>query len=471
MSYFERLLIGRHIADRYRIDAVIGRGGMGAVFAATDLRLERSVALKIVSAPPQLSDDEIQALRKRFHREARIAASISHPHVVRIYDFGEDPALGQDYLVMERLDGVNLAAVLHDEGPIPISQTSEILRQAAAGLAAGHEAGLVHRDVKPGNLLVRRRGSDIHTYLLDFGIAQPPEAAATVTRLTRFGSSPLSPSFASPEQLAGESVLHPASDVYSLGLTGLAMIQGGVPAGDPAEVLIPGRLTEAERSTAVVLQRVLTRALQQEPGHRYRHAGEMLLALQSANLTPPERVDGGEPAATSPAPPTAEPGADSRRPMLPPSSQRRSRDADTIPLSLRVFAVLVVVGGVGLGVWVFRNPDGSTAASDERFDEIVESEPLARTQPEFEYPEELWNRGIQGCTVLRLRVAASGHVDSASVESPSGYPAFDSSALAGVADLRFEPGRRHGVPFEKWVLLPVEFSLLERDGPCSGSGG
>jgi tRNA A-37 threonylcarbamoyl transferase component Bud32 len=281
------LLTGRTLAGRYLIEAVIGRGGMGAVYRAADERLSRAVAVKVVGA---VTNDpaEHDRLRARFHREARAAAALRHTNVVQVHDFGTDPELDLDYLVMELLHGEDLSARLMRTGAPPLPVSLSILRQAARGLSAGHRAGMVHRDVKPGNLFLEaEEGSDaVHVRVLDFGIAQIGGEEGTVTQLTVYGRSPFSPAYASPEQLRGDEHITAASDVFSLAAVGYHLATGTRPftSADPARA-------SAEVSDALRLLRqrapaldelthgVLVRGLAGNPADRYPHAGAMADAL------------------------------------------------------------------------------------------------------------------------------------------------------------------------------------------------
>lgn len=233
------LLTGRTLCGRYRIDAVIGRGGMGAVYRALDERLGRAVAVKVIGITAADSQEHGRLLA-RFLREARAAAALHHPNVVSVYDFGTDPDVGLDFLVMELLQGEDLAVRLARTGPPPMHVSLSILRQAARGLAAGHRAGLVHRDVKPGNLFLETSDhpDEPHVRVLDFGIAQVSGEEGTVTHLTEFGRSPFSPAFASPEQMRGDDRLTPASDVFSLAAVGYNLLTGVRPftSSDPSRM-------------------------------------------------------------------------------------------------------------------------------------------------------------------------------------------------------------------------------------------
>jgi tRNA A-37 threonylcarbamoyl transferase component Bud32 len=279
------LLAGRTLAGRYLIEAVIGRGGMGAVYRASDERLSRPVAVKVVGAVTA-DPAEHDRLRARFHREARAAAALRHANVVQVHDFGTDPELDLDYLVMELLHGEDLAARLMRGGPPPLPESVFILRQAARGLAAGHRAGMVHRDVKPGNLFLEEGDGAVHVRVLDFGIAQIGSEEGTVTQLTVYGRSPFSPAYASPEQLRGDEHITCASDVFSLAAVGYHLVTGTRPftSADPARA--SAEVTEAvrllrQRAPALddATYAVLVRGLARTPAERFPHAGAMADAL------------------------------------------------------------------------------------------------------------------------------------------------------------------------------------------------
>lgn len=288
MYGIEGLLAGRTLVDRYRVDEVIGRGGMGAVYRARDLRLNRPVAVKVISvAAPDVTAHE--RLRARFQREARAAAALHHPHVVAVYDYGTDTELGLDFLVMELLRGEDLASRLARKGPPAVSTSLHILYQAARGLGAGHRAGLIHRDVKPGNLFLEPgdRLGEVQVRVLDFGIAEIGAVdGETMTHLTVVGRSPFSPAYASPEQLRGEPGLTPATDVFSLGAVGFQLLTGGraFSTGDPRE-----QVAQVARGVTSELPRVqglptavriaLERALAPSPADRFAHAGAFAEAI------------------------------------------------------------------------------------------------------------------------------------------------------------------------------------------------
>lgn len=371
LSGFEALLSGRVLGERYRVEGVIGRGGMGVVYHARDLRLDRPVAVKVIVAGP--SDPQTRAsLRTRFAREARAAARLHHPNVVAVYDFGTDPALDLDYLVMELLRGEDLASVLARSTPLPLPAALAILHDAARGLAAGHGAGMIHRDVKPGNIFLDRGEAEdgVRALVLDFGIVQLAEDddEATRTQLTRFGQVPHSPAYAAPEQVAGTGCLSPACDVWSLGAVAFHLLTGERAFGDAdRQRMAEGRpvppLALRARTPAIPpeVEQAVMRALAPRPADRFPHAGAFADALAHArrNLpsAPEDRSWLAPPVSPSPAAPSspewtamAEP-----RDVRPAFPRAHPVEPRSMWSQFRAFVRGVVTGGIGLGViagWV-----------------------------------------------------------------------------------------------------------------------
>ncbi len=224
-------LIGRTLDDRYRLEARIGGGGMGAVFRARHLMMDTEVAIKVLR--PDLAADP--AAVRRFAREAKGSFRFDHPNCVRVFDFGFAAAEGVVYLVMEHLDGRTIGAELDVDGPMAPPRVVHIARQVAAALAHAHEVGLVHRDLKPDNVMLLMRGSDPDfVKVLDFGLAKlfEPDSSGTsifsVAPLTQDGIVFGTPEYMSPEQATGQK-LHPASDLYSLGVVMYQMLTGQLP--------------------------------------------------------------------------------------------------------------------------------------------------------------------------------------------------------------------------------------------------
>ncbi len=266
--------VGRTLADRYRIDAEVARGGMARVYRARDERLDRDVAVKILSTP--YAQDP--AFTAQFLAEARAAASLTHPSLVHVYDSGSDG--DAHYIVMELLDRHrSLRQAVDADGPLPSADVLRIGRELLAGLAVVHDRKLVHCDVKSGNVMLGPGG----VKLIDFGIARPPDEALDGD--TSIGSLP----FMSPEQLHGEA-LTPASDLFALGVVLYEALTGRMPYGGrtPEEVSAAHRRAEVQPPSAVVdripgrLDDAILQALRPDPAARFGSAAAMARALESA---------------------------------------------------------------------------------------------------------------------------------------------------------------------------------------------
>jgi streptogramin lyase len=252
----------------YRIEELIGRGGMGVVYRAYDLRLKRNVALKLIA--PELSADE--RFRERFLAESELAASLDHPNVIPIYNAGEHE--GQLYLAMRYVEGSDLKALLR-EGPLDPGRAIAICRQAAAALDAAHARGLVHRDVKPSNVLLDSRE---HVYLADFGLSrrlseQAPGLEATFSLGT--------PAYVAPEQIQGDDVGERA-DVYSLGCLIYECLTGEAPYPRDSELAVLWAHLNDPPPTLPSLEEVLPKALAKEPEERYATCSELADAAAGA---------------------------------------------------------------------------------------------------------------------------------------------------------------------------------------------
>jgi len=225
------------LAGRYRLDSRIAAGGMGEVWRGTDTVLSRPVAVKLLRAEYAQYPETLA----RFRSEGRHAGSLSHPAIARVYDYGEDAAGGTEptlaYLVMELVDGPSLTEVL-GRGPLAARQAMDVVAQTAAGLDAAHRAGLVHRDIKPGNLLLAPDGQ---VKITDFGISHAAGSAPITVSGTLLGT----PAYLAPERVAGETAqptLGPASDLYSLGIVAWECLAGEPPfTGTPVEVAVAHR--------------------------------------------------------------------------------------------------------------------------------------------------------------------------------------------------------------------------------------
>jgi Protein kinase domain len=259
-----------------RIEELLGTGGMGVIYRATDLRLGRPVALKLISADGA-SDP---ALRERFEREARLTASIDHPNVIPVYAAGEED--GHLYLVMRYVPGTDLHALLRREGRLAPGRAAAIVAQIADALDAAHAAGLVHRDVKPANVLIA--GS--HIYLSDFGITRVQDAETT--RITESGGWVGTVDFMAPEHLRGQPA-DARADVYALGcvlhttLTGTPPFRRPtVPATITAHLHDPPPQPSATPGVPAAFDAVIARALAKDPAARYASAGDLGRAAVAA---------------------------------------------------------------------------------------------------------------------------------------------------------------------------------------------
>ena len=203
----------------HRIDAVAGRGGMGVLYRATHLALEREVALKVIAADLADSED----FRERFKRESRTAASIQHPNVIPIFHAGEED--GVLYITMRFIEGTDLRQTISAYGALPPGDAAELTAQVAAGLDAAHKRGLVHRDVKPANILIANEGGRNRAYLTDFGLTKQ---ASSAEGLTKTGMYVGTLDYISPEQLRGTGV-DARADVYALGCVLYQALTGAVP--------------------------------------------------------------------------------------------------------------------------------------------------------------------------------------------------------------------------------------------------
>ena len=280
-----------------RLEAVAGRGGMGVVFRATQLALQRSVALKAIT--PELAADT--DFRERFQRESLLVASIDHPNVIPIYEAGELD--GTLYLIMRWVDGTDLRTLLTTSGRVSPGRAIELVRPVASALAATHRRGLVHRDIKPANILIARgdEEDDDHVYLTDFGIARRTDGES----VTRTGVFVGTVDYTAPERFEGGKG-DAASDIYSLGCVLFEALTGHVPYGRPTSVSkiyahvadpIPSARDEA-REVPEELDAIIAKAMAKRPEDRFGFAGELTAALGQAA----KALDTGERITAAPEP-------------------------------------------------------------------------------------------------------------------------------------------------------------------------
>ncbi len=355
-----RGLKGELISDRYRIEDRLGSGGMSSVFRATDTILERTVAVKILAE--HLSDDE--RFVARFRREALAVAKLVHPNIVQVYDTGIDS--GRHYIVMEYVRGRSGAQLLQAEGKLDPEIAVEIGVQACAGLDYAHRHGIIHRDVKPGNLMIiggpAGGGGEMTVKLADFGIARASEQ----TRITQVGSVVGTAAYLAPEQARGDEAT-PSSDVYALGVVLYQFLCGRLPyeGASLAELAVRQQSEQplhpssySEEVPQAVGDAVLV-ALASDPGERFAAAGELADALRrglsgvSPTGTAATRVLAGEePTAATRHMPRTRTQRRQRRPAPPrqpqPVPQRRRRAPGVARNLLALIAILLLAAVVAM---------------------------------------------------------------------------------------------------------------------------
>ncbi len=353
--------IARAVSASYELGPEMGRGGMGIVYRARDRRLKRNVAVKVL--PPELAYRA--EIRSRFLREAETAAQLTHPHIVPIYSV--DEADGLVYFVMACVDGENLGRRLHERGPMPIADVRRVLAEVADALAYAHARGVVHRDIKPDNILLDQDGD--RALVTDFGIARAV-IEGNDARLTATGMAIGTPAYMSPEQSAGDREIDGRSDLYSLGVVAYQMIAGELPFRATST---PAMLVKhlSERPTPVDQRRpdcppdlaaAVMRLLEKEPAQRFASADELeavLLGQRAAGppsyaAVPPPRATPA--AGATPLPPMSAPAGAPTAPARPgaPAPAWADPRADRAgALDARAFGQLggrgelVPVGGVG----------------------------------------------------------------------------------------------------------------------------
>jgi serine/threonine-protein kinase len=369
----------QEIASRYRIDRRLGAGGMSTVFLALDTVLERPVAVKLLAE--HLADDE--PFVARFQREARAAARLQHPNIVQVFDSGLDGPSHRHYIVMELVDGPSAADLLRDHKRLEIDQAVAIVRDACHGLDYAHRAGVVHRDVKPGNLLMAADSGT--TKLADFGIAKATEQ----TRITQVGSVLGTAAYLSPEQAHGDEA-GPRSDIYSLGVCAYQMLTGRLPHEyvSLTELALKQRDEPVEPISALrpevphELDLAVRAALERDPGDRYATALELARALEAGmqghTTDVTERLAAADPDATRALDataatqmlqprrerrPGAPPPAERTRPAAPPDRKAAVSAARSRRLGqfFTLLAILIAIAVVG--VILLANQGGGTDIS------------------------------------------------------------------------------------------------------------
>jgi len=330
---------GKKMVGGFEILEKIGQGAMGAVFKARQVSVDRIVALKVL--PPKFAKDE--AFVTRFLREARSAAKLSHPNIVEAIDAGQ--AAGYYYFAMEFVDGRTLSDIVKAEGTLPERRALEIVRDVARALDCAHEAGLIHRDVKPDNVLVTAGGV---AKLADLGLAREVERGNST--LTKVGTALGTPDFISPEQVRGDADIDGRTDIYSLGATLYHLLVGSPPyTGSTVTETMSKHLTKpvpdarrANPQVSVAAAGIIRTAMAKDRDRRYPDAKRFLRAVERL-------LAGGAAAAAKPVAPVA------RRPAIEESKllSARAKRKPRVPWPVQLLIWLGVVGFVPLCAWFF----------------------------------------------------------------------------------------------------------------------
>jgi len=364
---------GTVVGGRYRLESVLGKGGMGVVYVAQHIALEKAVALKFLRG--HLADDPV--VLKRFQREARSASAINHPGIIDVTDFGDDPEHGV-FFTMEFVEGGELSAEIKQEGALAIAEATNIAAEVADALHAAHENGIIHRDLKPDNILLEKRpGKPPQPKIMDFGIAGVADDDGT-TKLTQAGSVFGTPAYMSPEQATGGDVDR-RTDIYAFGVILYEMVTGARPfdAKDMLSLLemqctaIPEAPSLRNPAVSPGLQSVILRCMGKLPEDRFATMAEVrdLLLLGDdlgAETVAPGPDFGGGSLASMPAI-----GSDAG----PPAGGRSK-----LPLVLALVALLAV--GAGAWFFLFSGDEPAEPVAAAAPAEPADEKPKAKAEPE-----------------------------------------------------------------------------------------
>jgi predicted Ser/Thr protein kinase len=281
--------VGRIIKGRYRIVSRLGDGGMGAVYRAEQLSVGRTVALKVLHREFARDEEFVQ----RFQQEARLAATLNHPRLTTVFDFDQSEDGGL-FIVMEYLEGTRLSDLIRRSGPLEIARAVRLAIQLAEGLEAAHAAGVIHRDVKPQNIMVLAPGEDVK--LMDFGIARINDGRDV--QLTRAGTMMGTPLYMAPEQIEGRTVSE-KTDIYAFGVVLYEMLSGQTPFSAPTSAAVlakqlnepPRPLRAVRPDTPPVLERIVMQALDKDPEYRQERIAEIVRGLRTVAGAPAPAPD------------------------------------------------------------------------------------------------------------------------------------------------------------------------------------
>ncbi|MFK7988094.1 MAG: protein kinase [Sandaracinaceae bacterium] len=401
-------LIGRTIADRYRIESLLGRGGMGVVYRVEHVRMGKIMAMKLLSGA--LARDK--EVRKRFKREAEAVSRLDHTNTVQVFDFGESQ--GMTYLIMEYLAGRDLGQLVKDDGPQPFARVARFASQICGSVQQAHELGIVHRDLKPENVMViEDRAAPDYVKVLDFGLAKLRETEEAAEKsITRAGSILGTPYYMAPEHIRGEEV-DPRSDVYAVGALMYKVLVGVPPfwASSPVGVLtqhlteevLPPSVKAPELDVPEEADRILVRTMSKNPDDRYQSMdalrADLMAYLESVGQS------GGLESASLPG----------LSPVSSTSGRQRKvatrGDVDQFERSLRrrsvlysAFGFLLVVGLIGAGVWAWTSRTPPVVVTEtEPNDDLVDADELPMDTTFTAYLGARFDRSRSDADVYVLR--------------------------------------------------------------------
>jgi serine/threonine-protein kinase len=385
--------VGTLLDGKYRIDSFINAGGMGSLYRALHVMLDKTVAVKVIKSELVTSDEVVA----RFQREARAASNLHHPNIVSVYDLGQTPQ-GTLYIAMEFIDGSSLKEVLRRNGPLTPRESIDILRQVASALSSAHRKQIVHRDLKSDNLMLASEDGQRVVKLVDFGIAKTFDDS---TQLTAAGYMLGTPSYMSPEQAAGRPVDH-RTDLYSLGVILYEMLTGKVPFGDTTltsllvrlatEVPPPPSARRPDGNVPPALDAVAMRCLEKDPERRFQSASEFAEALERAAA----EIE-GQPSISDTSVPTL------AATLIRPSDTRATgasqvatvpaESAQHVPapqpraglsigaLTVRIAAGVLVLAGVAAAIVYGLRPSNNTPQQETRVSATI-SQPITPSVPE-----------------------------------------------------------------------------------------
>ena len=414
---------------RYTIVETLGQGGMGKVYLARDPLISRNVALKVISIRPDLSEEEAGQYRERFLREAQAAGALIHPNIVAVHDIGQDAASGSPYIVMEHVPGQDLKKVILSRAPLPAAEAVGIVVQIAAALDYAHKCGIVHRDVKPANVLITEQG---RVKITDFGVARLP--GSDLTRSDQFVGSP---GFMSPEQLKGSPV-DGRADLFSLGVIFFQLLTGKSPFEGESVSEVLYRISsqpseppsEAQADVSPDFDPILEKALAKDPADRYQTGQEMVGALRTVT----REVDGTFGPETTPGHTGESDGAEDggAGPFVP--SPWFTLNSQWRLGALVAFLVLALIGVNWTIVTLFHGPLGTSLRGADN--------PIAPATPGSAHPASPGGVAIAGATVPRPSGRAAGWTGSPRADLPpagrAGHraPAVCAVTSAGPTEIR-----------------------------------